>query len=159
MKQELSQNGVKTPMVNLEIFDYLLKEGEINYSQNEKIPNEPIVIYPGNLEPRKSKFLYSLEADKMNFKIAAYGPCYEENNNNKITHKGSFSPDELPYKLEGDLGLVWSGEIDSSDEEINEKYYNKFNTPHKLSSFLAAGIPVVVWEKSAIAEIIDKYNL
>lgn len=159
MKKILTENGVNTPMVTLEIFDYLLKECKPIYSQNENPLNELTIIYPGNLEPRKAKFLYSLEANKMNFKIAAYGPYYEKNNNSKIIYKGSFSPDELPYKLEGTLGLVWSGEIDSSDEEINEKYYNKFNTPHKLSSFLAAGIPVIVWEKSAIAEIIDKYNV
>lgn len=159
MKKILIENGVSIPLITLEIFDYLLKEGKPTENQNESSIIEPIVIYPGNLEPRKAKFLYSLEETKMKFKIAAYGPYYEENNNSKIMYKGSFSPDELPYKLEGQVGLVWSGEIDDSDEKIGEKYYNKYNTPHKLSSFLAAGIPIIVWEKSAIAELIDKYNI
>ena len=159
MKKELAKNGVKTPMIILEIFDYLLQAGsEFKNNYENKVSKEPIIIYPGNLEPRKSEFLYSLDEEKMNFKIFAYGSNYKENNNNKIIYKGVFSPDILPCKLEGDLGLVWSGKIDST-EEVLEKYYNRFNTPHKLSSFLVAGIPVIVWGESAIAEVVEKYNI
>ena len=159
MKKFLIENGVLTPLVTLEIFDYLIKDGIPITNKNENLFIEPTIIYPGNLEPRKAKFLYDLEDTKMKFNIAAYGPYYEENENKKIIHKGSFTPDELPYKLQGQLGLVWAGEIDDSDEDIGEKHYNKYNTPHKLSSFLVAGIPIIVWEKAAIAELIDKYNI
>ena len=156
MAEILEKSGVKTKMFSLEIFDYLLK----NEIQMQVLPNDKkVVIYPGNLEPRKAEFLYSLEEDKMNFTINAYGPDFEENNNHKIIYKGSFSPDQLPYNLEGNLGLVWSGKLDSSDEDVGEKMYNKYNTAHKLSSFLVAGIPVIVWDKSAMADVVDKYNI
>lgn len=159
MKKALSDSGVNVPMVTLELFDYLV---DFNYKKNTKNHNltKPLtIVYPGNLEYRKAEFLYSLDSKKMKFIINAYGPCFEETANKKIIHKGSFSPDILPAKLEGDLGLVWSGKIDSSDESESEKGYNKYNAPHKLSSFIVAGLPVVVWSKSAVADTVLKYNI
>ena len=41
----------------------------------------------------------------------------------------------------------------------NFKQYTKFNNPHKLSCYLAAGIPVIVWEKTAIAEMVKRENI
>ena len=35
----------------------------------------------------------------------------------------------------------------------------KYNNPHKLSLYIAAGLPVVVWEKAAIADFVKKYNI
>ena len=39
------------------------------------------------------------------------------------------------------------------------KNYTKYNNPHKLSCYMAAGLPVIVWEKSAISEFVKKNNL
>ena len=158
MKTQLMKLGVKIPMIELELFDYLTDKSAKSMGKN-KTGNKKIVVYPGNLEPRKAEFLYSLEEDRMKFDLFAYGPCFEQTKNKRIFHKGIFSPDELPYKMEGTLGLVWSGKIDSSDENESEKGYNKFNTPHKLSCFLVSGIPVIVWDKSAIANLVEEYNI
>ena len=53
---------------------------------------------------------------------------------------------------EGNLGLIWDGASDSSDEDIGMKNYTRYNNPHKLSCYMAAGLPVIVWEKSAISK-------
>ena len=81
-------------------------------------------------------------------------------NNQKIKYMGSYTPLELPKMLNGKLGLIWDGAIDNKDENINPlKNYTKYNSPHKMSCYLAAGIPIIAWKKAAIAETINKYNI
>ncbi len=160
MKNELIKNGLTTKTVELKLFDYLI-DGDIQI-KNEKFDAKNVrIAYPGNLEMNKAKFVYELEEKNMNFKLCLYGDYFEKEklNNKKIEHKGSFSSEKLIENLNEDLGLVWSGKIDESDQENGEKGYTRYNMPHKLSCFLAAGIPVIVWEKSAAAQIIDEYNV
>ena len=66
---------------------------------------------------------------------------------------------ELPDKIEANLGLIWDGNFDDSDENVGFKKYTKYNNPHKLSCYIAAGLPVIVWEKAAIADFVNKYNI
>ena len=35
----------------------------------------------------------------------------------------------------------------------------KYNNPHKVSMYLAAGIPVIIWKEAALADFIEKNNL
>ena len=84
---------------------------------------------------------------------------FKDINNEKMLYKGVFNPEELPNKLEGNLGLVWDGNYDESDEYVTFKFYTKYNNPHKLSCYIAAGLPVIVWNKSAIADFVRKYNI
>ena len=37
--------------------------------------------------------------------------------------------------------------------------YLKYNNPHKLSLYLASGIPVIIWEKAAEADFVRKNHL
>ena len=54
---------------------------------------------------------------------------------------------------------MWDGNVDESDEHLTYKNYTKYNNPHKLSCYLAAGIPVIVWKKSAVANFVLKNNI
>lgn len=156
----LKDNGLKSNLIILEFFDYLTSK-DIKKKDNKKIIS-PTIIYPGNWDKNKASFLYDLNENKMKFNINIYGPNKNnsnELNNKKIKFKGCFSPEEIIEKMEGNLGLVWSGKIDDSDRNVGDKKYNIYNTPHKLSCFLAAGIPVIVWENSAIADVVKKYNI
>ena len=107
----------------------------------------------------KAAFIKQLQADKMKFNLNVYGVCSESIKNDKIIYKGKYLPDELPNLLEGDLGLVWDGNLDESDENEGFKNYTRFNNPHKLSCYIAAGKPVIVWRKSAVSELVLKYNI
>lgn len=160
MKNKLVENGLTCKTKNIELFDYISKN-KIKKKNNSFDMNNPIIGYPGNLEYRKAKFVYDLNEEKMGFSMNLYGGYFEKDKlkNKKIKYIGSFSPDEIIDKMECDLGLVWSGNLDSSDENNGEKGYNKYNTPHKLSCFLAAGIPVIIWNKSASSKIVNKYNV
>ncbi len=153
MKEFLIQNGIlKNKIYVLEIFDYLCKVEE--KSKEFKVEGNLNVIYTGNLD--KAPFLKQLDEDNMNFTMNIYGVGMNDFSNKNIKYKGKFSPDEVPNKIEGDLGLIWDGDI--KEEDILKKY-TKYNNPHKLSCYLAAGIPVIAWRKSAIASFIEKNNL
>lgn len=68
-----------------------------------------------------------------------------------IVFKGAVQPEELPIVIEGSFGMVWDGDsIHSCTGSFGE--YLRYNTPHKLSLYLAAGLPVIVWEQSAMAK-------
>lgn len=36
--------------------------------------------------------------------------------------------------------------------------YLKYNTPHKASFYLRAGLPIIVWRQSAIAQLVEERN-
>lgn len=75
-----------------------------------------------------------------------------ETNNSKLIHGGFLSETEFLVSLaKGGVGLVWA------DGQQGEYY--KYNQPHKLCSYLAAGIPVIVKRGTAHSEFVLKYNL
>ena len=157
MTQFLKEKGIEEEkIVDLELFDYLAN-GNINekYKFNK---NNLTLIYPGNLVKEKSPFIYQLDPKRMNFKINLYGIGINNDISEKLIYKGSFKPDDI-NNLEGDIGLIWDGNYDESDENKWYKNYTKYNNPHKLSCCLAMGIPVIVWEKAAIADLVKKYNV
>ncbi len=157
MKKRLIEDGVSNKLFVLEAFDYLTSN-TIKRKNIIDIAN-PQIVYAGNLSKVKSPFLHQLEKEKMNFNINIYGVSINSDINEKIKYKGKYSPDELPSKLEGDLGLIWDGNYDGSDEDKGMKSYTKLNNPHKLSCYMAASLPVIVWEKAAISDFVKKYNV
>ena len=157
MKNYLIQNGVDSNNIYiLELFDYICdKNIESVLNQDNK---EYKIIFAGNLE--KSEFIYQLEENKMNFNLNLYGQGFKQNENNKTIYKGVFQPEKLPKEWDNNgIGLVWDGKLDETDVEFGVKNYTKYNNPHKLSCYLAAGIPVIVWEKAAIADFVIKNNV
>lgn len=157
MKSFLINRGIsKEKIYNLELFDYLTS-GEAK--KKKELKEKKIeVVYPGNLKKEKSPFLYQIDAKMMKYTINLYGLGITKNISDKLIYKGSFETDEID-NIQGDVGLVWDGNYDESDENESYKNYTKYNNPHKLSCCIAIGIPVITWNKSAIADFIDKYNI
>ena len=157
MKKYLQEKGVKSKIYTLEIFDYLCENEESKRNIDDK--NKQIV-YAGNLLEAKSPFLYQIKDEKIDFTLNLYGVGLKDEKNCKnIKYMGKFPPDELPNKIEGNIGLIWDGNMDESDEHIGMKRYTKYNNPHKLSCYMATGIPVIVWKKSAIAKFVSENNI
>ena len=155
MTNFLIKNGIeKNKIIDLELFDYLTEEKAVERKIDKNNIN---IVYSGNLI--KAPFLKQLEENKMKFKLNTYGIMDNELKNKNIIYKGKFKPDEIPGKLEGELGLVWDGNLDDKDEKDLLKNYTKYNNPHKLSCYIAAELPVIVWSKAAIADLVDKYNI
>ena len=156
MTNFLREKGVETPIIELQLFDYLVS-GEQNKS-NSHDGNDKLVVFAGNFN--KSLFLKELDESKMNFSINLYGVGNYDKENKKYNYKGAFSPDELPLSMEGDLGLVWDGSIENSNNSSNNFLnYTRYNNPHKLSCYIAAGLPVIVWEEAACARFVKEKNI
>ena len=148
MLERLREIGVSTSMLELELFDYLL-DGELPRRPSD---SDNAIVFAGNLS--KSAFLKSIGELEVQFNL--YGPGGENISN--ANWRGSFLPDEVPYKLEGNFGLIWDGDsIDTCAGAFGE--YLRLNNPHKLSLYIAAGLPVVTWTHAAIADFIAENGI
>lgn len=148
MRDWLIKHGVRKPMVSLSIFDYLSP----NYNLKRQFNNS--ICFAGNLS--KANFLSKLQLDNTELHIFGPNPLSEYNRN--IIYDGEYTPEELPRQLKYNFGLVWDG---NSVEECDGVFgqYMQYNNPHKVSLYLSAGIPVVIWRKSAMSNFIKKNNL
>ena len=145
----LASLGVdKKRQISLGIFDYLIPEKNRPGIRDSK-KEDPLVI-AGTLRPHKAKYVYNLPND-LSFNL--YGTGYEGIENEKIKYYGSFPPDELPATMKGSFGVVWDGETTETCSGVYGEYL-KINNPHKTSLYLAAGLPVAIWEEAALASFV-----
>lgn len=157
MKDYLISKGVpKNKIICLDCFDYLSDKNDLNREKNDK--NYSVAV-AGNLNPIKSKYIYKMIEENPSLQIDLYGIGYEDNANYRnVNYHGSFLPEELPSNINSAFGLVWDGtDINTCCGEFGN--YLRFNNPHKFSLYMATGIPVVVWDQSAIADFVEKNNL
>ncbi|MCP0886869.1 galactofuranosyltransferase [Ligilactobacillus sp. WILCCON 0076] len=146
----INKNIKRDKIIQLEAFDYLIPQYDEDRMKKRSVtPTDPIII-AGTLRRHKSQYLNYLPAD---IAFNLYGVGYTEKEQANISYKGAFSPNELPYYLSGSFGLVWDGD---SCKTCNGIYgdYLRINTPHKLSLYLAAGIPIIIWKQAAMAKFV-----
>lgn len=118
---------------------------------------QPVVMFAGNLSKEKCGFLYRLpEIDGVKFDL--FGPNFMGKQTEAIHHRGTFSSEELIAHLEGQFGLVWDGDSINTCDGIYGEYL-KYNSPYKFSLYLAAGVPVIVWKESALAEYVEENKI
>ncbi len=155
MTDYLISKGIDgSKIVNLNLFDYLCDD--VHY-KNRSLSDELSVAYAGNMD--KAVFITQLESEKLGFTLKLYGRKSDNLKlRDKVVYAGKANPDKLPDFLDANLGLVWDGNIDASDEADLLKKYTKYNNPHKASGYLAAGMPIVVWSKSAIWNFVKENN-
>ena len=135
-------------LIPLQIFDYLNFDFNAR-DHGERSLSNPVVI-AGTLRRGKADYVYKLP-DNVRFNL--YGVGYEGKPKENIHYHGSFEPNELLSCMEGSLGLVWDGDSPDGCEGLAGRYL-AINNPHKTSLYLAAGFPVVVWSKAAIANFV-----
>lgn len=151
MKSWLEKKGVTKKIISLEIFDYLnesdVQKSIINPSVDDRI------LFAGNLV--KSKFLENL---KIKHKLTLFGINPADSYPPNIEYLGSYSPKELESKMQGKYGLVWDGDnLDDCSGILGN--YMKYNNPHKTSLYLSLGLPVIIWNKAALANFVKKNNV
>lgn len=118
---------------------------------------EPVVMVAGNLHRLKCGYVYQLPA-LHDVRFDLFGINYSEMQADNIRYRGSFSPEELIPHLDGQFGLVWDGDsLDTCSGGFGE--YLKYNNPHKFSLYLAAGMPVIVWSRSALADFVREKGI
>lgn len=160
MKRTLRLMGVaEKNIVKLGVFDYLFDDENMDQSRFKK---ELPVAIAGNLnsdENAKALYLYSAEKN-VEIKFNLYGAGLDEEHIKKLDYdyKGAILPDELINELTGSFGLVWDGLKRETCIGMWGDYL-KINNPHKLSMYLAAGIPIIIWSGSALSSFVEKYGL
>lgn len=159
MKTWFIEQGVKVPIIVLEIFDYIA-EGRPEQNDVRQSESQYEITYAGGLGHKKNAYIYDvdlLSAD--HYKLKLYGRGFEpesikvEQEGSVIHYQGAFPSNEIAYKIEGDFGLVWDGD---STNTCSGQYgaYLRFNNPHKTSLYLLCGLPVIIWKEAALAPFI-----
>lgn len=143
MEQGVRNLGIKVPIVQNQIFDYLIDEDSEIALTNSQVDRELVIA--GNL--RKSSFIQNWDKK---IRLQAFGNNPGPNIGETVQYRGSYVPQELLFQLPTNgIGLAW-------DVNLRAKYgeYTRFNSPHKVSLFLSRGMPVVVWNQAGIAPFI-----
>lgn len=153
MEEYLIERGYKGKTVVLELFDYLHDVGrsvvESSYSGR--------IAIAGNLD--KAPYICDLQkVDRYKFNLYGINKTLDLSNIQNVAYQGCLPSDEIPYLLDADYGLVWDGDSIDTCSGIYGKYL-LYNNPHKLSLYIAAGKPVIVWTKSAVAEFVIKNKI
>lgn len=161
MTEWLKKHDMRKPMASLGIFDYRApyfnQASRTNPVKDKAEPNIKIV-YAGALHVKKNPFLIQLSQKLTTWSLIIYGNKdglfgWEENPH--IIHKGFAQSDEFIRSVEADFGLVWDGDsLETCSGVFGE--YLRWNSPHKVSFYLRAGLPVIIWKEAAVTPILEK---
>lgn len=163
MKKWLQHNGCNIQTGTLELFDYL----SITEAPCRQESNKPYrVLYAGALSPRKNLFLYDL-ANHLStivqpaYSLSLYGSGFEIEkikNKERLQYMGFVKSDQLIATAQGEFGLVWDGfSIHSCTGNFGE--YLQYNNPHKTSLYLRCGLPIIIWDKAALADFVTQNGI
>lgn len=158
MYDVLSKNGLNVPhIIKIEVFDYLIGPDKISLDIKRELSKN--IVFAGNLS--KSQFISKLpELNRHNITIQMYGPFFPESLNSCpfIHYNGNLDAEEIVFKLKGSFGLVWDGpSLDTCEGQYGN--YMKYNNPFKVSMYIAAQLPIIIWKGAAIADFIQKNNI
>lgn len=153
MKRFMQSQGMdENKLVVLGLFDYLTEAGFAKTGYGC-----PIVV-AGNLAKEKSGYIYPLLELLGAEGLHLYGVNFSAEAAHSSAYMGQAEPDLLPEILAGSFGLVWDG---SALETCNGNtgVYLQWNSPHKLSLYLAAGLPVIIWSGAAQATFVREQDV
>lgn len=150
MAEIIMKVGIKASIKIMHLFDYYSDDAMIE--KNELLKMKNIVAFAGNLD--KSLFLHSLAQTKLssNIEYRLYGLLKDKSKleNEQIHYMGAFKPNETGLVKAG-WGLLWDGDsIETCSSMLGQ--YLKINSSHKLSLYIACGMPVIVWKESSLAK-------
>lgn len=149
MAEILKKFGIKATIKVMHLFDYYSDDAMISKEEMLKMKN--VIAFAGNLD--KSLFLKPLCQSKIPNTISYHLFGLMENpevlSNDCIEYKGAFKPNKTGM-LKAGWGLLWDGDsIDTCSGVLGE--YLKINSSHKLSLYLACGMPIILWRQSSLA--------
>lgn len=146
MAAQLRAWGCRQPLRLMQLFDYRVQgEGKSSFPQ---APNDPVVSLVGSFGNFRARYARHL-AEIPGVTWQLLGPEGE----GLAGWEGCYEPEEVIHHLAGNWGLVWDGDSLATCTGTCGRYL-ALNNPHKLSLYLAAGIPVVIWEGAALASFV-----
>ena len=167
MKDKIISLGIDSAkIVCVGVMDYLSDQAASGSDSAERFSLDKPLAFCGNLAERKSGFIYRLlEREVPGLKLDIYGPGYTGNAGspdnssgqadtyNGVRYRGVYTADELMRIMDGSFGLVWDGtSVETCKGACGE--YLRYNNPHKMSHYLACGMPVLVWDEAAMADFV-----
>ena len=162
MQEWLAAQGLQRPMTALGLFDYLDNVPHEPHKTHESHePHAWSLVYAGALVMRKNSYLLELANKAEHFDLHIYGNADGLLGIDKAPHAVCypFTPaDEFIRNADGDFGLVWDGDsLETCQGDFGE--YLRYNSPHKVSFYLRAGLPVIIWREAAVASIIEQEGI
>uniref|UniRef100_A0AB33J1L7 Sugar transferase n=1 Tax=Prevotella sp. GTC17254 TaxID=3236794 RepID=A0AB33J1L7_9BACT len=158
MEQYLRENGYTHPLGALGLFDY---RSLTTPQEQTSWTNCPRVVYAGALAENKNSFLRLMSQQVKSYQLDIYGnknglPGLTDSEHVKI---GGFMPsDAFIEHVEGHFGLVWDGaDLHTCSGSFGE--YLRWNSPHKVSFYLRAGLPVIIWRQAALAKLVQEEGI
>lgn len=159
MKQWLLERGYSNPLIIHHMFDYLADADSPVHKlgQNGSMKR---VMYAGALSEHKNAFLYKLASSPTAYRIDLYGRGFDASRcANPNMHYHGFAKDtELISHSKSDFGLVWDGDSLMACQGAFGGYL-ELNNPIKTSLYLRCHMPVIVWQRAAIAKFVKEKGL
>ena len=119
------------------------------------------LVYAGALVMRKNSYLLELANKAEHFTLHIYGNANGLPGIEKAPKAVCypFTPaDEVIRASDGDFGCVWDGDsLETCQGDFGE--YLRYNSPHKVSFYLRAGLPIIIWREAAVASIIEQEGI
>lgn len=107
-------------------------------------------------------FVYELDnLERSNFQFDSYGVGFEANKVKTLTIlcliiKAASQPTKS--SIVSLVILAWFGNwLDSCDGATGQ--YLKYNNPHKLSLYLLCELPIIIWDKAAMADFVEQAGI
>lgn len=115
---------------------------------------KPLNTHKINFAGEPDKFKFIKEWPTSDVKLSVFGTIPKKHNNSNVNYCGWQNDSDLIRHLRqnGGFGLVWS-------ENPYWRQYMKLNASYKVSTYLAAGIPVIINADSPIKDIILQKHL
>ncbi|MGZ5270095.1 MAG: hypothetical protein ACXWC6_05700 [Ramlibacter sp.] len=160
MTEWLREGGIRSRVVNLNLFDYRCNAAGGPW--HERAMESPLkVACCGNLSWDKARYIYDPRLSALpGVDLDLYGAFFEPDRmpSQRLQYHGAFDPDTPALKRRYHFGLVWDGTgVDQCEGSYG--HYMRYNNPHKLSLYVAMGLPVIVWREAAIAQFVERCGI
>lgn len=153
MADRLRRAGLDRPIGSLDAWDYLTVTDPIPSRVND---GKSRIAYAGTIDRRNNQFLWNWGSTIRDYVVDIYGLGFRMDQVDapeRFFDHGFVAPEDIIAGMTSDYGLVWDGNsIDSCEGDSGS--YLALNTPHKMSLYLRARLPILIWSGAAMADFV-----
>lgn len=158
MAEKLREMGLDKPMGSLDAWDYLTATDPI---PTRIYDGDIRLAYAGSVNQRKNAFLWSWGTVIRDYVVDIYGFGFRMDQveaPEKFFDHGFVAPEDIIAGMTSDYGVVWDGHsLDSCEGDFGS--YLALNTPHKVSLYLRAHLPIIIWDGAAMADFVKENGI
>lgn len=163
-KRWLIDHGCRAQITIYGLHDY--RTEQIKPYTFEELCNRPdrthySLCFVGGLHEKNNGYLYRLGEILKHTELHLYGNGFSKAaaSASKLLRYHGFGHDETIIRDRvADFGLSWYGDTcDGASGNLGE--YMVINNPHKVSLYLRCGMPVILWNKAGLAEVVKQEGI